>query len=350
VLGLAAALLSCLASCGGGAGELEAPPPVGGNPVAAFAPLVNLHEYEERWPLSAKSFLGYGTLTWRMTDPCSFDETIAIGRPLRPYRLDDAEEPTLDVSRLAGSRPYELRPLSDDCERRGATSYATTQRTRPFDRRRPAALRLGEGYYVDLWIERRGGEADFVVRNGQDHLRGTPAYFDRRPERIGGEPGLRITYWLLYGSNAPRTRPAGEDLAHEGDWERMSVLARRESGAGGYVPVSVRFHRDGRTVDVPWRSLDTTAGATGAATHPVVYAARGSHTLYPSAGVRSFRNAAGYRPVTIEDVAAACAECPEWSTWEALLPVRDQPWYGYAGAWGYPHDSITQAGPSPFLR
>jgi hypothetical protein len=353
VLGLAAVVLACLASCGGGqTNETNAPPFVSGDPAVTFAPLVNLHEYEEWWPLSARSFLDYGTLTWAVAEPCLHDETIAIGRPLRPYRRDNAAEPTLDPDRLGSPRPYELRPPGDDCERRRSTGYTTTQPTRPYGGAgRPPGLAADEGYYVDLWTERLDGEPDIAVRDSQEYLRGIPVYVDRWRVTIDGHPGLRYVYWLLYGSNVRHARPPGHGIQHEGDWERLSVLLRRDGDSDDYAPVSVRFYRDGKVEDVPWRSLETTAGdAGGVATHPVVYAGRGSHTMYPSPGLHELRRDGAKDPVTFEDVTKACEECPEWRTWEMLRQVHEEPWYGYAGAWGYPRDSPGQEGPSPFLR
>ena len=199
-------------------------------------------------------------------------------------------------------------------------------------------LRTTEGYYLDLMDWARGGQP--LRRRGQELAVGdVPAYVEKRAEKVDGEPGLRLTYWLLYGRNDPVEAGAGE-RRHEGDWERLEVLLREGDGESEYVPVTVRFAAGGRTRDVPWESMK---GGGSEATHPLVVAARGDHELSPA------------------HARDDCDGCPLWRTWVELTPVRKERWYGFGGAWGdvgrtsettgplgphgkWPPDSLSKAG------
>lgn len=317
-----------LAACGGSA-EQGSPPPLVAtdDPAATFAPVVYLPRDERVLPISARSFIGYSSLTWA-NDPCRVTvSTLAIGGPrLRLGR--DRPAPTLDAGRLGGPRPYRARPLERDCRTSSERVYATNRRTDPFGSGRAAGLRPGEGFHLDLLTRKLAGEAEVVDRGGRPRLRGAPVYVDRRPERVEGGPGLRLTYWLLFGAHLPRPEEAGSSVGHEGDWQHVSVLLRRR-GASRFSPVSVRYRIWGRDRDVPWMEADRRDR-----TRPAVHLARGSHVPYPAPGARRVRRPAGDGHVTLNDQAAACPACIEWRTWTDLKPLRSEPWYGYAGAWG----------------
>ncbi len=330
-----------MVGCGSSA-EVAAPQPrpqAVDDPVTAFAPLVRLHPDERRWPIAAREFIDYSTLSWR-NEPCFVDEKVAIGAPRR--RLGkDAPLPVVDLRRLGGPRPYRVAPRRPDCDRRRPERFGSDEHTRPFDEGRQApGLHPGEGFYLDLLTAKVAG------RRSPDR-RATTAYYERRSERVAGGRGLRVTYWLLY-SGEGRTVPSVDDFEHEGDWERVSVLLRPAVRPGSYLPVSVRLDMRGRDRDIPWRSLELAEGSAGGATHPVLYAARGSHTLYPSPG--SYRTTVP-TAVARAEVGDCGSDCPSWNTWRDLRSVRSEPWYGYGGAWGYVHDHTSTSGPlgpSPF--
>jgi hypothetical protein len=327
-------LLGPLAACGESGGDGGSIEPVAtSDPVATFAPLVELHGRERWWPISASDFIDYSTFNWS-DEPCFNGRTVSIGGPRRRLGLDEPE-PITDPRRLGGWRSYRGRPLRRDCERRRPGSYVTTQHTRPYDGPgRAPGLRRGEGFFLDLLTAKLDGDPVFS-RTEPRRLRGVPAYVDRRPWRSGGRAGLRIDYWLLYGLDFPRPEAIGDYLEHEGDWEHVTVFVRRAARPGRYVPVSLRLHRDGGSRDLAWSSLELANGASGAgSSHPVLYAARGSHTLYPSPGIREVRRTAWGRSFTVSDETAACPTCVEWRTWELPLPLREQPWHGYGGGWG----------------
>lgn len=331
----AALLLGAIVGCGEGERDGGTVEPVAtGDPVATFAPLIALHDRERWWPISADEFIDYSTFNWS-NEPCFNDRTVSIGGPrLRLGR--DQPEPVTDPRRLGGWRSYRGRPLRSDCERPRPVAYEATQHTRPYDGPgRAAGLRAGEGFFLDLLTAKLDGDPD-ISRTEPRRLRGVAAYVDRRPwRRPGGRAGLRIDYWLLYGLDFPRPEAMGDYVEHEGDWEHVAVLLRRAADGRRYVPVSLRLHRDGQARDVAWSSLElAAAGGARGATHPVVYAARGSHTLYPSPGARDVSRTWRGRRLTLQDETAACPSCVEWRTWELLEPLRDQPWHGYGGGWG----------------
>jgi hypothetical protein len=85
-----------------------------------------------------------------------------------------------------------------------------------------------------------------------------------------------------------------------------------------------------------------------------VYAARGNHSPYPSAGSHEVTIRQGGRSYDIKDDApSVCPKCPQWRTWNDVIAARTQPWYGYGGAWGYADYSVRvggSRGPSPHPR
>lgn len=201
----------------------------------------------------------------------------------------------------------------------------------------PAGLAVKEGFYLDLWDAQRGGLRDVAKEGSQKYLRKAPVYFERSAERDGdGRALLRITYWLFYGLSIPPGPPAVTKLvAHEGDWERVSVLLRPEPAGGRYVPISVRYHYHDESRDVPWAAVDRVGTGSDAPTHPVAFSARGSHASYPRAGrYENVFKVGGARRFAVQDIAMACNDCPQWRTWQMLIDAKAQPWYGFGGAWG----------------
>jgi hypothetical protein len=316
-------------------------------PAAAFAPYVRFHPRELWWPLGADDFIDWSIFSW--SNPRCAPEEIAIGASRRRFHRHKSVA-IVDPRRLAGARAYRHRPQRSSCAGRESRSYTPGQRTSPFGRgSRPPGLELSDGFMLDLATAERAGN----VPRGRGNRVSAPAYFQQRAEPVGGDLGVRIEYWMLYGFERPLPEAAGVRAEHEGDWERVSVLLRRLPNGRGYAPVSVRYHVHGEPVEVPWPKAVAfdSGGGSGRATHPGVFAARGTHAPYPAPGSRRVSLGKDEDEAALEaiDQAVGCARCPSWSTWRDLERLSAQLWYGYRGAWGESEDSVQTGveGPAP---
>jgi hypothetical protein len=65
--------------------------------------------------------------------------------------------------------------------------------------------------------------------------------------------------------------------------------------------------------------------------HPIVYSANGSHASYPTVGAFDVDNwpADDYTGKGLT-----------WRTWEHLIYVVTEPWFGYGGGWGEISDEL----------
>jgi hypothetical protein len=333
--------------------------------IEKYAPVVVLHRREKLLPASAEWFVERSRLRW------------ATGVGLGGAAVPDAEG-SVDTARLgaAGGGPYRFR------------EHAASALTRPLDDH--AARRSGppleQGFFLALRDEpsARGAKS---TSSDPSLYTGTPVYYDY-DERLKA-----LTYWLFYPGSSPplgilragqqvgiRSREAAgtpeaeeaptaveaavaaatleeferaypglaleaepavatrgrldvrqrlrvvaegvrallrdDDVLHEGDWERITLYLD-EADPEGRPPVSAAYHRHSENTPLAWGSIEKEGS------HPVVYCAVGSHASLPSA---SF----GF--IDVGD-----AKGPRWRTWEdgnGLLPVEEQPWYGFGGAWG----------------
>lgn len=346
LLASALALCGALLSGGCGDGDSSAGKVRTADPAREFAPLVSLHPAERLMPADPLWTIARSAL-WFADDQGCEHQKISVGRALKAQR-DRVIDWTF-VTGLGHGPSYWREAALADCERdREAYRYYANQRTRPYDpgAGRAPGLRLGEGYYLDLIDTAREGQP---IVEREDQLAVTvPAYFESRPAEVDGEPGLQLSYWLLFAMNAQlgSNGPVGA-MTHEGDWERVEVLLRGNEGS--YEPVSVRLPTPGGDWrERPWRSVDHVAGGPGGRrTHPVLLAARGSHTLYTRPGrVERSAVAGDGTTVRVVDVSARrCSGCPRWAIWEKLGEARRQAWYGFGGAWGEPGRSELTTGP-----
>jgi hypothetical protein len=222
---------------------------------------------------------------------------------------------------------------------------------------RPPGLDLREGFYLDLRDDARRGAAGRVhVEGPQKLFDGAPAYYELDPEQDGRRRSLRITYWFFYGLSQPPGPPAvTRFLVHEGDWERISVLLALAPKPDRYRPVSVRYYTHDGHRDVAWAAVKRVGtGGSVPSTHPVVFSARGSHASFWRAGrYENVYRAGGRRRFAVYDDAIACPDCPQWRTWDSLVDVRAQPWYGFGGSWGAVGSiggTTGPLGPSPFKK
>lgn len=304
------------AGCGGSSQAVEA-----SDPAEAFAPRVALAGDERRPPVSARWFLNRSALWFAQGRKCP-DSKIAVGRRLGKQRT--AKVDWLYMTGIGTGRNYAGKPYQDArCEIEfGMPRIEAVTLNRPFETgARPGGAGLRQGFYLDLMDWARGGPHDGAGPAGDATA---PAYVERREAQVDGEPGMAISYWLLYTMNEPPGRP---EVTHEGDWERVDVLLKF-AGEDDYVPVVLRIHGDGGARELPWEDLTrVSSGGDEEPTHPVLLSRRGSHELRPAG------NAGG------------CAGCVEWKTWRTLVEAGREPWYGFGGAWGDLGESSATTGP-----
>jgi hypothetical protein len=291
------------------------------DPVRRYAPVVAFHPDEWLWPLDASLFLGNSTLMWAHED-C---ESAGVARGSASEGQESL--PLMAAERLGGGG-YANQA---GCGAAGG-SFGSDELTRPHDTslERLADLPATEGFFLELDDEYRAG--DLVARESGEAT-GVSVYFDY-------EPGRYVTYWFLYGGSAAPVPDERLDsyvtaLAHEGDWERVSVRLNADNEA---THMFYAQHLDGE--ELAWDDVVTADG-----THPFVYAALGTHASYPSAGVTEL--ACPLADVCVYDVAEGSES--EWQTLEHLRAVSDEPWFGFGGAWGtnWPRSELSgPLGPS----
>jgi hypothetical protein len=265
-----------------------------------YAPTIGLHRRERYGPLDPAMFLQTATVRWaqRGRDP----------QILRPGRQTAAA-------------------IGAACDERCATvgPYLSDQLTRPYrrGRARPRRLPVTDGLYLD---------GDATLRPGQLVPRpSVPIFYEATP--AADAASMQITYWAFFPFHrALRQRARG----HEGDWEAVTVELDPQRR-----PTTVRFARPGGARTVAWSDL------TARGTHPLVFATAQSHELAArsSGGRRASRRCVrvGRRRVcTLHLRGAALRWEPRGANVQAL---REQPWYGFGGAWGRVGASNATTGP-----
>jgi hypothetical protein len=307
------------------------------NPVEAFAPLVNLHAGETAWPMNVNTFLARSALLWRHGGGCPA-YSFPLGRHISDPGAVAAEiEGKFNQAKLGAGGFAHFASEPGSCRDLLAQDFNSAEKTRPDDPdARPAGLPTDQGFYLDLADSARNGERQVIQEGPQSVFSGTRVYWERHPEPSGGRGAERITYWLFYGlSQPPGQRDVTQKLVHEGDWERVSVVIEPGKKRDHWIPLSARYHFHDEARDVPWAAVRTVSMGPGAATHPIVFSARGSHASFPRAGsYASQLRGLGGNIITVHDDAIACPRCPVWRTWQLLANAQDQPWYGFGGAWG----------------
>lgn len=286
-------------------------PPAVPETVLKYAPLVYLHPNEAYFPDDPMTFIRGSELKWSHqaqapVTPCGDDSVAGLGE--------------VDVERLGASAlsPYSHLPKNnDDCgPRMDIPPLAAYEHTRPFD----GAARnnvlgqekgyLREGFYLDP------NDDDDELRKGLGTA--APVFYEYVPRRY-------VTYWFFYPYDEFRIKipRAGKSIAiqsHEGDWERVSIQLDSEN-----LPVNIFFYGHSGGQMAAWSTINFYGG-----THPVVFSARGSHASYRDAGEHDTEFCfflLGCAP-DLTDYGLP------WQTWNILLNVESQPWYGFGGAWG----------------
>lgn len=297
----------------------RAKPPAASTPdaVVAYAPLVYLHPDEQYYPMNASAFIASSSLRWAHDQRCRDHEVAARGS-------------VVGASLGEGRYSHPTASGAPSC-RDGKQGFTSAQHTRPFDVERVPGLPLGEGFYLDLDDTCQAG----IVREGRCRpgdptlFTGAPVYYDYAPRQF-------ITYWFFYGFSAPvgGKLPLGR---HESDWERITVRLDGDDQATAvwyYQHGCPRFVVDRSSKEWPGVFVDG---------HPVVYSANGSHASYPWPGARAFEECLGSKKIGKFDWPRSGGR--PWATRKLLLPVQEQPWYGFGGAWGETGLSEADTGP-----
>lgn len=333
---------------------------------AKYAPLMVLHAKEKLWPCSVEWFISRSSLGW--ATGTGLDAPVpGVGDRIEAARLGAASINPYSVDGIPASQL--TRPLDDNPAR--GTSPPAAQ---------GFSLRLLEETYV------RGDKA--TSPDGSSYS-GVPCCWDY------DEDTKALTYWFFYAGSAPplgllrlteqiglkAARDAGgvpadepppreleeaaaaaylaefreaypglaaevepplppggtkgfpdfvrtlgtaaegikallrdDDVLHEGDWERMTVYLDKTDPFGA-APESIAFYRHSTNTFRKWDGVEKADG-----THAVGYAAIGSHATLPTPG---------FGHIDVGD-----PDGPRWRTWEDLVPIVEQPWYGFGGAWG----------------
>jgi hypothetical protein len=202
---------------------------------------------------------------------------------------------------------------------------------------------LGEGYYLDLPGDPLQPGCDYE----QDFRRWSAG---RQPSVYAhvatdrGHPGkLAVQYWLYYTFNDFTDK-------HEGDWEMAQVdfdaSTPRDALKKGPYEVDLSQHAGGE------RSSWSDAKLEKQGTHPLVYAATGSHANYFGSALYLGRGAS--EGFGCDDTRDADARVPLQTT---LLPravpasARDPfAWLGFDGRWGQEEKGINNGPTGPATK
>lgn len=256
--------------------------------VRDLAPLVYLHPDERHLPMSAATFLRHARLRWSHDQGCGDHQLADVGQ-------------VRDALLGGGGYRHQLarRVTLLRCADEGRT-VSSSEHTRPRD-----GVAGNEGFFLDLDNAYRGGEGPTA-----------PSYYEYQRGRF-------VTYWFFYGNSHLAVR-GGDLVAHEGDWERISIHLDAQDR-----PTEVAFWAHSGSRVVPWSQVRRRG------THPIVFSASESHASYPAAGSHDI--GWGLRDITATGAA--------WPTWNNLVNVRDRGWYGFGGAWGEVGNISDTTGP-----
>lgn len=289
----------------------DAPAPAVPETVSKYAPLVYLHSNDAYRPGDPMTFIRGSALRWSHQSPS-----------LRCGDYTDAERGEVDAARLgqSASLPYVHWPrinTENSCDlRTNIPPLAAYEHTRPFDgSERHNVLGqeegyLREGYYLDPDDEDNELRAGIGV--------GAPVFYEYVPRKY-------VAYWFFYPYNEfrlenPQVGSSFPIQSHEGDWERVSIQLDAEN-----LPVNIFFYGHSGGLLAHWSTIHLYDG-----THPIVFSAKGGHASYPEVGEYNTELCVPFRGCALDRTDAGM----QWRTWDNLLKVESQPWYGFGGAWG----------------
>jgi hypothetical protein len=112
-------------------------------------------------------------------------------------------------------------------------------------------------------------------------------------------------------------RLAHEHVVHQADWEGITVVLGKDG-----TPTHAFYRAHPSHARVAWTDLEVVDGA-----RPLVLVGKGSHASYP--GVTKLSR-------DYNDQLPSASRHVRWDTRAGLRPVREEPWYGFGGAWGDP--------------
>ncbi|MGV3527114.1 MAG: Vps62-related protein [Candidatus Sericytochromatia bacterium] len=153
---------------------------------------------------------------------------------------------------------------------------------------------------------------------------------------------LYLQYWFFYTWNDTRSLGGGPWAQacgdHEGDWEHVSLRLRRDrleqakSAADYRAAVDDVYFSQHHRNQFPGRKYirpdDPRLSWQG--NQLLVYPALGSHASLPRPGTYPLMTVAGIRLEDRNDGAGLRFDLAQGQ----LLPIAQQPWFGFAGRWG----------------
>lgn len=331
-----------------------------------FAPLVVLHGDDKLRPSSAEWFIGRSTLRWATGRGLDGDPVPGAERRVDPKRLGAASADPYRVGNYSASAL--TRPLDDQAARQGdppteqgfflrlrREASARGTKSASADRK----LYTGVPTYYDYderakaltyWLFYPGSSPPLGVLRLTEQIGVRSRDAAEVPTRDGppdeveaavsaamleefrrAYPGLALEAWPPAGARGfpgdiaqqLRVVAAGvkallrdDNVLHEGDWERITLYLDQAAPLTK-PPAHVAYYRHATNTFRKWQSVRKQG------THPLVFCAIGSHASLPSPGF-------GF--IDVGD-----PNGPRWETWKpenGVLPIEDQPWYGFGGAWG----------------
>jgi hypothetical protein len=293
------------------AGSMLAPataPATGAVPVwQRYAPEVRFHPDEAYWPARPQLFfIANSQLRWSTG---KYDSVV----------IRNADYGQVQAYRLS-SKSFRDAYAYIGCV--GSRWFYAWELTRPYQSGRADCLGNAEGFFLNLRDSKRGGEGSILSQ--------VPVYYQFKP-------GRWITYWFFYAYNDALAGVAD----HEGDWERIVIDLNSENR-----PVQVAYYTHGCAPRIyPWSQVPRVT-ATGVrsqtGTHPIVWAAKGSHGSWHEVGDGS-RNHCSVVLGFGEDKLSNNGR--RWRTWNKGVNVDPQPWRTFGGAWGQRGGSGHTTGP-----
>jgi hypothetical protein len=130
---------------------------------------------------------------------------------------------------------------------------------------------------------------------------------------------IDLVYYFYYPYNRGKSVASTRFGNHVGDWEHVTIrLAWHHGGQAGWAlrpsQMYVSAHNFGGAYK--WVAIPTKVGST----HPVVYAAWGSHGLWLASGNHKYGEVCYPSPLC-EDLIDECSNGTQWDTWENMVTL-----------------------------